>query len=116
MACRGSAIRRATVIDFAVLRVAVRERRKVRIDYTDVAGKPTARTIWPIGTGYLEFSRVVVAWCELRTDFRHFRADRIVAMDVLPARYPATRAKLLAEWRASMAAIVQHLHGFGAPD
>ena len=33
--------------------------------------------------GYAETSRLLVAWCELRQGFRHFRADRIVEFEVL---------------------------------
>jgi len=43
--------------------------------------------------------RMVVAWCELRDGFRHFRADRIEAMTVSAARYPRGRRSLLKAWR-----------------
>jgi predicted DNA-binding transcriptional regulator YafY len=42
---------------------------------------------------------VVVAWCELRKDYRHFRTDRIVEMIPQEVRYPRRRAVLLQEWR-----------------
>jgi len=42
---------------------------------------------------------VVIAWCELRKDFRHFRTDRIASLAVADARYPRRRAALLKEWR-----------------
>jgi predicted DNA-binding transcriptional regulator YafY len=41
-----------------------------------------------------------VAWCELRGDFRHFRTDRMQRAEVARERYPGTRARLLAQWRA----------------
>ena len=47
-------------------------------------------------------SRIVVAWCELRSDFRHFRTDRMQKAEISPKRYPGTRAKLLARWRGTL--------------
>ena len=55
--------------------------------------------IWPFAVGYFAKSQVVVAWCELRQDFRHFRPDRIAGLEVTPTRYPKRRAVLLREWR-----------------
>jgi predicted DNA-binding transcriptional regulator YafY len=86
-------------IDVGALRGAIRERRKVAIAYADEQGRPTQRVIWPLALGYFEMSRIVVAWCELRSDFRHFRTDRMHKAEISPTRYPGTRAKLLARWR-----------------
>jgi predicted DNA-binding transcriptional regulator YafY len=44
---------------------------------------------------------VLVAWCETRQDFRHFRVDRIEELDVTEDRYPRRRQALLKEWRES---------------
>jgi predicted DNA-binding transcriptional regulator YafY len=41
---------------------------------------------------------VLLGWCELRSDYRTFRIDRIVAARVLLNRYPRPRAVLLSEW------------------
>jgi predicted DNA-binding transcriptional regulator YafY len=56
--------------------------------------------IWPLALGYFEMSRIVVAWCELRSDFRHFRTDRMHKAEVSRQRYRGNRAALLARWRA----------------
>ncbi|HJO67657.1 MAG TPA: HTH domain-containing protein [Sphingomonas sanguinis] len=42
---------------------------------------------------------VLLGWCELRSDYRTFRIDRIVAARVLEGRYPRRRTVLLREWR-----------------
>ena len=47
------------------------------------------RTIWPFALSFFEKVRVVVAWCELREDYRHFRTDRIVALNMTEKRHPA---------------------------
>ena len=84
----------------AVLRAAIRREEKLRIRYTDKKGAASARTVWPVAVGFFEAAEVVVAWCEMRQDFRHFRLDRIAAAETLGARYPRRRRSLLAEWRA----------------
>jgi predicted DNA-binding transcriptional regulator YafY len=54
--------------------------------------------------GYFETSRIIMAWCETRRDFRSFRADRVVAADFLTDRYPERPALLRAKWRKAMEA------------
>lgn len=87
-------------VDLGVIRQAIRAERKLEIAYRDAEGAATRRVIWPFALGYFERVRAVVAWCELRDDFRHFRADRIAAASDAGARYPRRRQALLAEWRA----------------
>ena len=83
----------------ASLRQAIRAERKVRIAYRDQNGEESARVIWPIALSYFSKAQVVVAWCELRQDFRHFRPDRIAALAVAETRYPRRRAALLRQWQ-----------------
>jgi predicted DNA-binding transcriptional regulator YafY len=85
-------------IDVAELRRAVREQRKVKITYADEQGTLTERVIWPIAISYYEAQRLVVGWCELRTDFRSFRADRMLAAEALGDRYVERRKALLKRW------------------
>lgn len=85
--------------DLSDLRRAIRGERKLRIAYADAEGRQTARTIWPFALAFFDRVRVVVAWCESRQDFRHFRTDRIVTAEVTGERYPRRRRALLAEWR-----------------
>jgi len=51
-------------------------------------GRETTRTAWPVTVGYLETVRHLIAWCELRQDFRSFRTDRVTAAGLLDERYP----------------------------
>jgi predicted DNA-binding transcriptional regulator YafY len=83
-----------------VLREAIRLERKVAIDYVDAAGGKTQRIIWPFALAFFEQVRVVVAWCETRIAFRHFRTDRIATIETATARYPRRRTALLKEWRS----------------
>src|SRR4051812_11642614 len=47
--------------------------RKLRLRYGAVDGGVTERIVWPIAIGSLDYARMLVAWCGLRRDFRHFR-------------------------------------------
>jgi predicted DNA-binding transcriptional regulator YafY len=92
-------------VDAAVLRGAIRDERKLRLEYRDDEGRQTTRVVWPLAIGFYDRLRVLVAWCELRTDFRHFRTDRIESAVRLDARLPRGRHALLGEWRAQDAAV-----------
>lgn len=87
------------IVDLAVLRAAIRRERKVRLSYADVSGSTTERIVWPVALGYFEETRMLVAWCERREDYRHFRTDRMLALALLDTRYPRRRAVLLKGWR-----------------
>jgi len=84
----------AQSVNLAVLRLAVREQRKVQIAYRDFDGTVTERIAWPISLGFIENKRYVASWCELRQDFRTFRIDRIAHVDVQAERYPGRRRDL----------------------
>jgi predicted DNA-binding transcriptional regulator YafY len=83
------------------IRRAIRTQRKVEIRYRDLKGEETARTVWPFALGFFDRVRVLAAWCELRAGLRHFRTDRIVALNVSKTPYPRSRQVLLKEWRAT---------------
>jgi predicted DNA-binding transcriptional regulator YafY len=89
-----------TGIDPAGLRSAIHEARKIAIAYVDENERHTQRTIWPIAMAYYVDVTLIGAWCELRSDFRHFRLDRIVSARLLDERFPADKGKLMAEWLA----------------
>ena len=86
-------------VDVSLLRVAIRTQSKVYIAYGDEQGVATERIIWPIAISYFDSQRIVVAWCELRVGFRHFRTDRIESLNVLAEKYREPRLKLLSQWK-----------------
>lgn len=47
-----------------------------------------------------EAVRLIVAWCELRQAFRHFRTDRILSAEFLGDGYSPSTEALRAAWRA----------------
>lgn len=85
--------------DMVQIRQAIRGELKATIDYQDVQGNATTRVIWPFALGYFDQVRVLVAWCELRNGFRHFRADRISNFSASQKCYSRKRQALLKDWR-----------------
>jgi predicted DNA-binding transcriptional regulator YafY len=88
------------VIDLAEIRRAIRETRKIVLGYRDENGRLTRRTIWPIALAYYVDVTLIGAWCELRQDFRNFRADRIRRADILEDNFPGDQRRLMEEWLA----------------
>ena len=95
-----TAARALDTIQARVLREAIRLERKLWIAYRDEQGRETSRVIWPVALAFFEQSRMLVAWCELRAGFRHFRTDRILSATLCPESLPRRRRLLLREWRA----------------
>jgi predicted DNA-binding transcriptional regulator YafY len=81
------------------IRQAIRAERKLSVAYVDAAGASTQRIIWPFALAFFDRTRMVVAWCETRQAFRHFRTDRISAIQATTERYPRRRPALIKEWR-----------------
>jgi predicted DNA-binding transcriptional regulator YafY len=88
-------------VDPALIRTAIRAEHKLAITYRKEDGSESTRIIWPILIGFFERVRIVVGWCELREDYRHFRIDRIVKAEEIATRYPRRRVAMAREWRAS---------------
>ncbi|WP_374653952.1 helix-turn-helix transcriptional regulator [Dongia sp.] len=89
-------------VDVAGIRAAIHGGRKLMLDYRDEQNRPTQRCVWPITIGYMETVRMLIAWCELRQDFRHFRTDRIHGVTMLEDRVPERPAVLRAKWRKTV--------------
>ncbi len=83
----------------ALLRDAIRRQRKVAISYEDAQGSVSDRTVWPIAIVYFDDVRVLAAWCEQRSAFRHFRLDRLQVRSISEERYPGRRQAIAARWR-----------------
>jgi predicted DNA-binding transcriptional regulator YafY len=93
--------RESAAVDVAALREWARREQKLVIRYADEAGVESERTVWPVLIGYVTSTRVLVAWCEFRRDFRLFRLDRLLAVRFLEERYPQQRVSLRRRWMAA---------------
>lgn len=86
-------------LDMAQVRRAIHGAKKIKLTYRDEQERETERTVWPFAVGYHETVRLMIAWCELRKDFRSFRTDRVADAEFLEERYPERAATLRARWR-----------------
>ncbi len=84
--------------DSALLRRAIRERYRLQVIYADRDGQVTDRFVWPLLIAYLDRTRYLVAWCETKQGYRHFKTDRVQKLKVLGDKYPGRRATLLKAW------------------
>jgi len=90
-------------LDLAKTRAHIHAGRKIVLAYRDERDRRSRRTVWPVAIGYFQTVRLLVAWCEMRRDFRTFRTDRVEGVEFLDERYPERPAVLRAKWRRSLA-------------
>jgi predicted DNA-binding transcriptional regulator YafY len=62
------------------VRRAIRKAEVLRLRYSDDKGKQTERRVRPLAIWAFTDGWLFVGWCELRTDFRAFRLDRVSAV------------------------------------
>ncbi|MEM9054728.1 MAG: YafY family protein [Pseudomonadota bacterium] len=85
-------------IDIEALRHATRTEQVIDIDYTDVQENETTRCIQPLAIVFFDRSLVVMAWCELRENYRSFRIDRIREMRITERSFRPRRVPMLREY------------------
>jgi predicted DNA-binding transcriptional regulator YafY len=75
-----------------LLEAAILRRLRLTFSYRDRSGFPTRRRVRPLALVPGPGGGLLIAWCELRRDFRIFRLDRIDA--VRPgSRFPESPGK-----------------------
>ena len=84
------------------LRVAIDEHRSVELNYRDGEGRDSLRRVRPLGLFFWGYAWSLGAWCELRSDFRNFRLDRINDCTVAAERYPEEAGRRLADYLRAM--------------
>ncbi len=89
-----------SAVEPALIREAIRDQRKLNIEYTDVEKRASTRVILPLVLLYYVDSLVIAAWCELRKDYRHFRMDRITHCDVTDQYFVESGNQLRENWQA----------------
>jgi predicted DNA-binding transcriptional regulator YafY len=82
------------------VRAALDEQRVLELHYSDESGAGTTRLVRPLGLFYWGRTWTLLAWCELRVDFRSFRLDRISAATPTPRTFADEPGKTLDEFLA----------------
>ncbi|WP_184394011.1 YafY family protein [Rhizobium sp. BK650] len=85
-------------LDSRPIRRAIREGRKIELEYCAANGAITSRIVWPVLLGYEDEHCLLIAWCESKEAFRHFRAERILNLKVLEETVDLPRGKLRQQW------------------
>ncbi|WP_068113135.1 helix-turn-helix transcriptional regulator [Tropicimonas marinistellae] len=80
------------------LEQAVEAREVLALDYVDGAGESSLREVRPLGLWFWGKVWTLVAWCELRDDFRMFRLDRIRGLSPAGRHFAPERRRSLQEF------------------
>ncbi|MCP3971983.1 MAG: YafY family transcriptional regulator [Rhodobacteraceae bacterium] len=84
------------------LEAAAEDRTRMRLDYRDAGDTRTDRLVRPLGLGFWGKVWTLLAWCEVREDFRMFRIDRIASA--------APQGRFRAEPDKTLAAFLKREH------
>lgn len=87
-----------------VLRKASRLREYLSMDYQDVKESKSSREIRPLAIYFWKGTWTLLAWCELRNDFRNFRVDRIVNIISLGRHFRVSPGEEMHDYIKLMAA------------
>lgn len=89
---------------FAQLHAAVDSCRIVRLRYRDLEGSVTERSILPLALVHPPQGVKLLAWCEMRRDFRQFFVRQIDEILVGQGNFRSERLRLLAQLVGSFTA------------
>ncbi|MBW9115925.1 YafY family transcriptional regulator [Rhizobium cauense] len=94
----GSVAQPPTSLDLSLVRRAIRDERKLLLDYRDELGRASERTVQPIALIYYSQTANIVAWCELRQAIRNFRSDRVEHCEATDAYFRGDGDRLRQLW------------------
>ena len=83
---------------FELLRGAIRDRLTVHFVYADVKTKLSERRVRPLSLYFWGEHWTLAAWCESRDDFRSFRIDRVIRLQVTEETFRDESGKRLADF------------------
>jgi predicted DNA-binding transcriptional regulator YafY len=80
------------------LRSACWAEQAVLLRYADQHGQQTERVVWPLSIVFLDRTLLLLAFCQLRMDFRRFQLHRILAAGVTGESFRPRRVPLLRDF------------------
>ncbi|MBN8996188.1 MAG: YafY family transcriptional regulator [Rhizobiales bacterium] len=83
---------------------SIDEKRKASFAYGDAVGAASIRIVRPLALHFWGGVWTVAAWCELRTDFRTFRLDRVGDLALTDDRFVAEPGRALEDYMARVTA------------
>ena len=75
------------------LRSAIEQAKVIAVQYNDQNAQATERRLRPMALLFWGQVWTLVAWCELRNDFRSFRADRIQTLRIFDEQFSQERGQ-----------------------
>jgi predicted DNA-binding transcriptional regulator YafY len=85
--------------NLTILREAIRNQKKICLDYRSEKGKRCQQIVWPFTIGYFTDCRILVAWAEKQRDYCHFNTSSIISIKILNDTYPDSRDSLFRKWQ-----------------
>lgn len=86
-------------VDLLQMKRAAQQRRYVDIEYESLRGSRTKRTVRPLSLTFFGPVWLLIAWCELKEDFRCFRLDRITSIIVQERTFRDEAGKRLSDFK-----------------
>jgi predicted DNA-binding transcriptional regulator YafY len=87
------------------IRKAVETSHILEVQYRDEKGQTTQRRLRPMALLFWGQVWTLVAWCELRNDFRSFRIDRFAAVKIQPESFTQERGQRYEDFLEKMRAL-----------
>ena len=100
---------------FELLRGAIRDKAKVHFVYGDAEKKLSERRVRPLSLYFWGEHWTLAAWCESRDDFRSFRIDRVIRLQVTDETFRDESGKRLADFVRAQQAMVGSISSRESP-
>lgn len=92
----------ASAVDMTAIREACWSENAIQMTYEDRKGVITERRIYPLAVLYLEHAVMLLAFCQLRQDYRTFHVTHIKRADRLDDSFRPHRVRLLNDYVAQL--------------
>lgn len=91
----------------SIMRLAIREATVLDVEYEALSGARTLRTLKPLALVFFPNAHLLAAYCELRSDFRNFRMDRIHTARDTGQSFKPEKNKLLRQYQQKVRAEIK---------
>ena len=75
---------RAAETNASAIRASLRNRRKLHFHYSNAEGRASERTVRPLALAFYGPVWLLIAWCELRDDFRRRLRQPVIRVTDIP--------------------------------
>lgn len=72
------------------IQAGIKNKSKLLLHYRREDGQESQRIVWPLGLVFWGSTWTLIAWCEIRDDYRMFRLDRVAQLTTLTDTFITT--------------------------